>query len=109
VVSVVQKSKEIGILRAMGTSRRQVLRVFLIQGASMGLTGALAGSLLAWGFLVLWRGVAKNPDGTPLFVVVIEPTLFALACAGSTLVGTLAAVVPARRAAQLDPAVAIRG
>ena len=39
----------------------------------------------------------------------IEPSLFALACAGSTLVGVLAAVVPARRAAQLDPAVAIRG
>ncbi|MFO1322435.1 MAG: ABC transporter permease [Burkholderiales bacterium] len=109
VVSVVQKSKEIGILRAMGTSRRQVLRVFLIQGACMGLTGALAGSLLAWGFLVLWRGVARNPDGTPLFVVVIEPSLFALACVGATLVGTLAAVVPARRAARLDPVVAIRG
>jgi lipoprotein-releasing system permease protein len=109
VVSVVQKSKEIGILRAMGTTREQVLRVFLIQGAFMGLTGALAGSLLAWGFLVLWRGVARNADGTPLFVVVIEPALFALACGGATLVGTLAAVVPARRAARMDPAVAIRG
>jgi lipoprotein-releasing system permease protein len=109
VVSVVQKSKEIGILRAMGTGRRQVLRVFLIQGAVMGLTGALCGSLLAWGFLVLWRGVAKNADGTPLFVVVIEPSLFAIACVGATLVGTLAAVVPAVRASRLDPAVAIRG
>ncbi|MFO1413611.1 MAG: ABC transporter permease [Burkholderiales bacterium] len=109
VVSVVQKSKEIGILRAMGTGRRQVLRVFLIQGAFMGLTGALCGSLLAWGFLVLWRGVARNADGTPLFVVVIEPSLFAIACVAATLVGTLAAVVPAVRAARLDPAVAIRG
>ncbi len=109
VVSVVQKSKEIGILRAMGTDRAQVLRVFLLQGGFMGLTGSLAGSLLAWGFLLLWRGVAKNPDGTTMFVVVIEPSLFAIACAGSTLVGILAAVVPARRAAQLDPAVAIRG
>ncbi len=109
VVSVVQKSKEIGILRAMGTARAQVLRVFLIQGGFMGLTGALFGSLLAWGFLLLWRGVARNPDGTPLFVVVIEPSLFAIACAGATLVGILAAVVPARRAARLDPAVAIRG
>lgn len=109
VVSVVQKSKEIGILRAMGTSRRQVLRVFLIQGAFMGLVGALAGSGLAWAFLVLWRGIAKNADGTPLFVVAIEPSLFAIACAGATLVGTLAAVVPARRASRLDPAVAIRG
>ncbi len=109
IVSVVQKSKEIGILRAMGTAREQVLRVFLIQGACMGFAGSLFGSLLAWGFLLLWRGVAKNPDGTPMFIVVIEPSLFAIACAGSTLVGTLAAMVPARRAARLDPAVAIRG
>jgi lipoprotein-releasing system permease protein len=109
VVSVVQKSKEIGILRAMGTSRARVLRVFLIQGGFMGLTGSAFGSLLAWGFLVLWRGVARNPDGTPLFVVVIEPSLFAIGCLGATLVGLLAAVVPARRAARLDPAVAIRG
>ena len=109
VVSVVQKSKEIGILRATGTSREQVLRVFLIQGGVMGLAGALFGSLLAWGFLLLWRGVAKNPDGTPLFIVVIEPWLFAIACVGATLVGILSAVIPARHAAQLDPVVAIRG
>jgi lipoprotein-releasing system permease protein len=109
IVSVVQKSKEIGILRAMGTARAQVLRVFLIQGGFMGLVGALLGSLLAWVFLVLWRHVATNPDGTPLFIVVIEPSLFAIACAGATAVGVLAAVVPARRAAQLDPAVAIHG
>jgi lipoprotein-releasing system permease protein len=109
VVSVVQKSKEIGILRAMGTSRAQVLRVFLIQGAFMGFIGAVFGSLLALIFLLLWRGVAKNPDGTPLFIIVIEPSLFLIACVGATLVGILAAAVPARRAAQLDPAVAIRG
>ena len=109
VVSVVQKSKEIGILRAMGTSREQVLRVFLIEGGVVGLAGSLFGSMLAWGFLLLWRAVAKNPDGTPLFVVVIEPSLFAFACIGATLVGILAAVFPARRAARLDPVVAIHG
>ena len=109
VVSVVQKSKEIGILRAMGTSRGQVLRLFLLQGGIMGLAGSLLGSLLGWGFLSLWRGVAKNPDGTPLFIIVIEPMLFVFAAAGATLVGILAAVVPARRAARLDPVVAIRG
>jgi len=109
VVSVVQKSKEIGILRAMGTARAQVLRIFLIQGAVMGLTGSLLGSLLAWGFLLMWRGVARNPDGTPLFIIVIEPSLFAIACVAATFIGILAAAVPARRAAQLDPAVAIRG
>jgi lipoprotein-releasing system permease protein len=109
VVSVVQKSKEIGILRAMGTSRLQVLRLFLLQGGLMGLSGSLLGSLLGWGFLMLWRGWARNADGTPMFIIVIEPMLFVLAAAGATLVGILAAMAPARRAAKLDPAVAIRG
>ncbi len=49
VVSVVQKAKEIGILRAMGTARGQILRVFLIQGAFMGLTGAVAGRVARLG------------------------------------------------------------
>ncbi len=109
VVSVVQKSREIGILRAMGTSRSQVLRLFLIQGALMGLVGSLFGSAMGWLFLDFWRGIAKNPDGTPLFVVTVEPMLFVVAAAGATLIGTLAAVVPARSAARLDPVVAIRG
>ncbi|MGE5130005.1 MAG: ABC transporter permease [Sphingomonadaceae bacterium] len=109
VVSVVQKSKEIGILRAMGASRGQVLRLFLLQGAFMGLIGSLFGCGLGWAFLLAWRGVARNPDGTPIFIIVVEPKLFITAALGATLVGTLAAVIPARRAARLDPAVAIRG
>lgn len=108
VVSVIQKSKEIGILRAMGASRGQVLRVFLIQGGAMALGGSVFGSLLAWIFLIAWRGIARNPDGTMMFIVNIEPSLFAIAMAASTLVGIIAAATPARRAAQLDPAVAIR-
>ena len=109
VVSVVQKSKEIGILRAMGTTRGQILRLFLLQGAVMGLVGSLAGSFLGWVFLQAWRSIARNPDGTVMFVIEMAPSLFMLAAAGATLVGTLAAVMPARRAARLDPAVAIRG
>jgi len=109
VVSVVQKSREIGILRAMGTSRGQILRLFLIQGALMGLAGSLCGSLLGFVFLNFWRGIARNPDGTPMFVVNFEPQLFLYAAGGATLVGILAAMVPARRAARLDPVVAIRG
>lgn len=93
----------------MGTSRAQVLRLFLVQGGVMGLSGSLLGSLLGWSFLMLWRGWARNPDGSPMFIIVIEPTLFVLAAGGATLVGILAAIVPARRAAKLDPAVAIRG
>ena len=54
-----------------------------------------------------WRPM--TPDGTPMFIVVIEPELFLIAAAGATLVGILAAMAPAVRASRLDPVVAIRG
>ena len=109
VVSVVQKSKEIGILRATGSSRQQILRVFLLQGALMGLAGSVVGAGLGWLFLNAWRGIAKNPDGTAIFVINFDPMLLVYAAAGATFVGTLAALFPALQAARLDPAVAIRG
>ncbi len=109
VVSVVQKSKEIGILRATGTSRMQILRLFLLQGALMGLMGSLIGAGVGWLFLNVWRGVAKNADGSPIFIINFDPMLFVYAALGATLVGTLAALFPALQAARLDPAVAIRG
>lgn len=109
VVSVVQKSKEIGILRATGSSRQQILRLFLLQGALMGLAGSLVGAGVGWLFLNAWRGIAKNADGTPIFVINFDPMLLVYAAVGATLVGTLAALFPALQAARLDPAVAIRG
>ncbi len=109
VVSVVQKSKAIGILRATGTSRQQILRLFLLQGALTGLMGSLLGALVGWLFLNAWRNIAVNADGTPIFVIDFDPMLFVYAAVGATLVGTLAALFPALQAARLDPAVAIRG
>ena len=109
VVSVVQRSKEIGILRAMGGSRGQILRVFLIQGAVVGLVGSLLGSALGSALLFVWRMAARNPDGTPMFAVTIDYGLFLWAAVLATLTGLVAAVTPAVRAARLDPVAAIRG
>jgi lipoprotein-releasing system permease protein len=109
VVSVVQKSREIGILRAMGISRGQILRVFLLQGGLLGLTGSVGGSAIGLAALVLWQRYARNPDGTPFFPLAIEPGLFAASLLLATLTGLVAAFAPAMRAARLDPVVAIRG
>ncbi|QQS13456.1 MAG: ABC transporter permease [Rhodospirillales bacterium] len=109
VVSVVQRSRDIGILRAMGTSRGQVLRIFLIQGGIVGLAGSVLGAALGAGFVMLWRAAALNSDGTPMFALDISPALFASTAVIATVVGVLAAVAPALRAARLDPVVAIRG
>ena len=109
VVVVVQKSREIGILRAMGISRGQILRLFLLQGGLLGLGGAMAGCGIGAVALVLWQRFARNADGTPLFPLAFDPNLFALALVLATLTGLLAAFAPALRAARLDPVVAIRG
>lgn len=109
VVSVVQKSREIGILRAMGISRGQVLRVFLLQGGLLGLFGAVGGSALGMGALVLWQQYARNADGTPIFALQFEPSLFLASMLLATVTGLVAAFMPALRAARLDPVVAIRG
>lgn len=109
VVTVVQKSREIGILRAMGISRSQVLRVFLLQGGLLGLGGSVAGTALGALALVVWQRFARNPDGTPLFVLSMEPRLAVLSLLLATLTGLAAAFAPALRAARMDPAVAIRG
>lgn len=108
VVSVVQKSKEIGILKAMGTSTGRILRVFLVQGALVGLVGAVLGCLLGAGLSLFFQSMAKNPDGTPIFPVDLNVPLFLGASAVALMTGLLAAVAPARRAASLDPAEVIR-
>ncbi len=109
VVSVVQKSREIGILRAMGITRGQILRIFLLQGGLLGLGGAVVGSLLGSLGMVVWQQVQRNPDGTVMFAVSLEPLMFATALLLATVTGLLASFAPAMRAARLDPVVAIRG
>ncbi|MDB5935159.1 MAG: transporter permease [Massilia sp.] len=109
VVSVVQRSKEIGILRAMGGSRGQIMRVFLLQGAVVGLLGSVAGSALATLLMAGWGLIARSPDGTPLFPLQVNARLYLLAAVLATLTGLVAAVTPAMRAARMLPVEAIRG
>lgn len=108
VVSVVQKRREIGILRAMGATQGQVLRIFLLQGGIVGAIGAVLGVLLA--VLLIWAFThfVRGSDGLPLFPITLAPVLALQVAALATLCGVLAAVAPARRAARLDPAQAIR-
>ena len=108
VVSVVQRGRQIGILRAMGAKRGTIQRVFLVQGAIVGLSGSLLGSALGAGLATFFGSLARNADGTPTFPIDLTPSLFAYAASIATLVGLVAAIAPARRASRLDPAEAIR-
>jgi lipoprotein-releasing system permease protein len=109
VVSVVQRGKQIGILRAMGARRGAIQRIFLVQGAIVGLSGSFFGSLLGAGLATFFGGLVRKADGTPTFPIDLTPSLFVYAAALATVVGVLAAIAPARRASHLDPAEAIRG
>lgn len=109
IVSVIQRSKDIGILRAMGTSRSQILRVFLIQGALLAFVGSLVGSAMGAGALIYWHAVARQVDGRELFPLILDRNMFIATAALATLTGLVAAMAPALRAARLDPVEAIRG
>ena len=108
VVSVVQKQREIGILRAMGATQAQVLRVFLMQGAIVGVLGSAIGIVLAVVLIWVFTHFVRGSDGLPLFNITLELGLALRIAAIATVCGVLAAVAPARRAARLDPAQAIR-
>lgn len=108
IVSVVQKSREIGILRAVGTPARRVLAVFLIQGGLLGFGGSLAGSALGVLLAKLFEVMTTGPDGLPRFLVAVDAGLLVSTTLLATGVGLIAAVIPARQASRLDPATAIR-
>jgi len=108
VVSVVQKQREIGILRAMGAGRRRIMTVFLLQGGLVGLVGSVLGSALAFSLLVVFSHVFKSPDGGSLFSAQLDPMLVLLASVVACGVGLAAAAIPARSAARMDPVQAIR-
>ena len=108
VVSVVQKQREIGILRAMGAGRRRIMTVFLLQGGLVGLAGSVLGSALAFGLLVVFSHIFKSPDGSALISAQLDPMLVLLASVVACGVGLAAAAIPARSAARMDPVQAIR-
>lgn len=102
-VSVVQRTREIGILRATGATRAQILRVFLIQGALLGLLGSVMGIAASYGLVWVF-----NTFGPGLFYIPVPVSLVLATLVLATLTGVLAAAVPSRRAARLDPVEAIR-
>lgn len=108
IVSVLQKSRQIGILRAMGMTRVTILRAFLIQGAMFGLVGAMFGSGLGSLLAIMSERSSRNPDGSVMYPIQLPASLYLSALGLALVAGVIASVLPARRAALLDPANAIR-
>ncbi|RQD77121.1 MAG: ABC transporter permease, partial [Candidatus Syntrophonatronum acetioxidans] len=86
-VSAIQKSRQIGILKALGITTSRVSRIFLIQGALLGFTGSLLGSALGTSLVWSFFYFVRTETGEPLFPVNISPGIFLFAVVIATLAG----------------------
>lgn len=102
-ITVVQKSKQIGILKAMGIKDRTASLVFLFEGAILGILGAVLGILIGFGLLFMFTKFALNPDGTPVVPIIIDIKFISLSGALAILVATLASLIPALNSSKLNP------
>jgi putative ABC transport system permease protein len=101
-IAVTERTAEIGLIRAIGASKRQVRLIFLAEASALSTAGGILGLAAAWGLCALLRRVV--PD-LPLHT----PVMFAAAAlAVSLLTGLLSGVIPAHKAAALDPITALR-
>lgn len=103
LLAAVRRRSEIGILRSMGVSRASVRRIFQLQGFLIGLLGSSFGALGGWSFCVLLLTLTRQPDGSTALPV--DPALgeYGTAITLATVASVLAAILPARAAAKVDP------
>lgn len=104
-VSVVQKSKEIGILKAMGATSASASRIFLLQGLILGILGSVSGSGLG---IVLLSVFQFFNQGNSSLVIHYRPDTILIIGLIATAAGTIASLIPARRSANLNPMEAIK-
>lgn len=109
---VIEKRKEIAILKAIGATRGNIMRIFLSQGVAMGIVGAGLGLLLALGFVAIavYVGIPLNPDDYYIDRLPIEVSAweFVLVTLSALVVTVFATLLPALQAARLDPVMGLR-
>ncbi len=107
-ITVMQKSKQIGILKAMGIKNRDSSMIFLFEGLILGVFGAVAGILLGLGLSAAFTTFALNPDGTPVVNLYIDKNFIALSGLIAVLSCIFASFIPARKSSKLNPIDIIR-
>lgn len=113
IVSVQRKAKQIGILKSIGARGNQILLVFLFEGLGIAIAGSVMGAIAGMAvvyLLSLPKQTAVRVGGTPesLFPLMLDPLYILAAMGAATAATVLAAVLPARRAAKLNPVDAMR-
>ena len=105
-MSIMERTKEIGIMKAIGASNRNVLEIFLMEAALIGLIGGIAGDILGTVLSEVLGAVLKNYGLS--FSTKVTPELLGLGLAFSVTVSVVFGLLPARKAAKLRPIEALR-
>lgn len=113
IMSIYERTREIGTLKAIGASRGDIRAMFMLEAGLLGLMGGIIGLFLGWGLgrvlnrVILWYVERQDlPIRGDFFIV--TPTLALVALGFATFVGIAAGLYPANRAARLDPLLALR-
>jgi lipoprotein-releasing system permease protein len=107
LLTSVRRKPEIGIMRSMGVTKGFITKVFVLQGVLVGALGAVVGAAAAYGFTSVVAEIARRPDGTP--IIPVDPMLgnYWAGIMLATVASAIAAILPARAAAKIDPVEAI--
>ncbi len=105
LVSVTERTREIGIRKAVGAKRNDILLQFLVEATTLSLVGGVIGLLFGWG---VSRLIGRIPMGGQTIPAVVTPEVALLALSVSVVVGLFFGIYPAGRAAQLNPIEALR-
>ena len=112
VMAILERRREIGVLKALGASNRDVRRLFFLEAGVMGLAGGVVGVGLGWAIgraIHIGTGLYLSRQGVPAEDIWSVPWWLALGAIAFAVVVSLAAgIVPASRAANLDPVQALR-
>jgi putative ABC transport system permease protein len=101
LVSVTERTREIGIRKAVGATRRDILMQFLVEAVALSLVGGAIGAMLA-------VGAARTVSAVAGWATIVTPWAVAMAFGFAAAVGIFFGLYPAQRAASLDPIVALR-
>ena len=107
-ISVLQKSKQIGILKAMGIKNSDAAKIFIYQGSILGVIGAIIGGGLGVGVFEIFANFVKTPTGQPIIPGVLDPTFIIVSMIIAFIAATIAAVFAATKSLKLDPMQIIR-